>query len=374
MVKAGYGAGAATWPYHAGRLREVPVDTLVLTATAFADWATMPFGPEANGGATGGVAAIVDCADPANDVPPAVLARAVRAVPGVIVGVMPSDPSPAASALSAAMDVVLSAGEPADRIGVAAERGVDAEVELLVAAAASRPRAAAALALLLRGAEERPVADGLVAESAVYSMLQAGPEFAAWRAGRPAPAPGSETGRRDPVEVVRDGERLTITLSRPAVHNAFNTAMRDALVEALAAGAADPSLTVVLTGAGPSFCSGGDLSEFGTTPDPATAHLVRLTRSPAALAAQLGQRLEARVHGACLGAGVELSAFAGRVVAHPDAFFALPELALGLIPGAGGTVSLPRRIGRHRTAWLALTGERIGAARARQWGLVDEIA
>ena len=71
---------------------------------------------------------------------------------------------------------------------------------------------------------------------------------------------------------------------------------------------------------------------------------------------------------------MELPAFAGRVVAHPDASFVLPEVAMGQIPGAGGTVSLPRRIGRHRTAWLALTGQTIDATTAHSWNLVDEIA
>ena len=130
---------------------------------------------------------------------------------------------------------------------------------------------------------------------------------------------------------------------------------------------------VVLDGAGPSFCSGGDLAEFGTLPDPATAHLVRLTRSPARLLAELGPRLEVRLHGACIGAGIEMAAFAGRVIAHIDAVISLPEVGLGLIPGAGGTVSLPRRIGRHRTAELALGGGPIDAPTAQKWGLVDAI-
>ena len=68
------------------------------------------------------------------------------------------------------------------------------------------------------------------------------------------------------------------------------------------------------------------------------------------------------MHGACIGAGVELPAFAARVVAHPDTTFTLPELAFGLVPGAGGTASLPPRIGRQRTAQLALTAEPIDAA------------
>jgi enoyl-CoA hydratase/carnithine racemase len=61
-------------------------------------------------------------------------------------------------------------------------------------------------------------------------------------------------------------------------------------------------------------------------------------------------------------------------VAREDARFSLPEVGMGLVPGAGGTVSLPRRIGRQRTAQLALTRRAIGAERALAWGLVDEIA
>jgi enoyl-CoA hydratase/carnithine racemase len=60
-------------------------------------------------------------------------------------------------------------------------------------------------------------------------------------------------------------------------------------------------------------------------------------------------------------------------VADADAAFVLPELSMGLIPGAGGTVSIPRRIGRHRTLWLALSGTRIDAATSVDWGLVDAI-
>jgi enoyl-CoA hydratase/carnithine racemase len=61
------------------------------------------------------------------------------------------------------------------------------------------------------------------------------------------------------------------------------------------------------------------------------------------------------------------------VRARPDARIKLPEVGLGLVPGAGGTVSLPRRIGRHRTAWLALSQEWLDVPTAARWGLVDEI-
>jgi enoyl-CoA hydratase/carnithine racemase len=83
--------------------------------------------------------------------------------------------------------------------------------------------------------------------------------------------------------------------------------------------------------------------------------------------------MEAHLHGACMGAGIELAAFARRVVAAADAAIGLPEVTLGLIPGAGGTISLPRRIGRHRTALLALSGKNVDAATALEWGLVDEV-
>ena len=130
----------------------------------------------------------------------------------------------------------------------------------------------------------------------------------------------------------------------------------------------------MLTGAGPAFCAGGDLDEFGTAPDLVSAHFVR-TRAGAALPLhRLAGRTEVRVHGACVGAGVELPAFAGRVLAAPTATFRLPELGMGLIPGAGGTVSLPRRIGRWRTLFAALSGEPLDAVTALAWGLADEIA
>jgi enoyl-CoA hydratase/carnithine racemase len=177
------------------------------------------------------------------------------------------------------------------------------------------------------------------------------------------------------VRRTRNGSTIEIVLSRPEVHNAYDTGMRDGLVAALLDAAGDPSRPhIVLRGDGPSFCSGGDLDEFGTRPDPATAHLVRLARSPADLLGQLAARTTAYLHGACRGSGIELPAFAGRVVAAPDTTIGLPEIGMGLIPGAGGTVSLPHRIGRHRTAELALTMKTIDAATAREWGLVDEVS
>ena len=74
-----------------------------------------------------------------------------------------------------------------------------------------------------------------------------------------------------------------------------------------------------------------------------------------------------------LGSGLEMAAFCGWVDAQEDSVFGLPELSLGLIPGAGGTVSVTRRIGRWRTAYLVLSGRTLGAETALAWGLVDAI-
>lgn len=239
-------------------------------------------------------------------------------------------------------------------------------------AVARNPIAATALALLLRDAESRAIAAGLVAESSTYSTLQSGPEHASWlrsrRPPRKRPRPDEE-----PVEVRRQGDVLRVTLQRRASRNAVDTASRDALLDALAVASHDAAVNVVIDGAGPSFCSGGDLDEFGTLADPASAHLLRLGRSVGDAIHALADRVTVEVHGACVGAGVELPAFAGRVEATTDATFSLPEVSMGLVPGAGGTVSITRRIGRHRTAWLALTGDRLAASDALRWGLVDEL-
>jgi len=231
--------------------------------------------------------------------------------------------------------------------------------------------AARALELLLYATEHLDVERALVVESATYSLLQAGPEHQAWLAARPPRR--AAVDEPSPVHIARHGGELRLTLRRPHVRNAYNTAMREALLDGLAVAAADPDVRVVIDGDGPNFCSGGDLDEFGTLADPASAHLLRVARSVGRAVHELRDRVTFVVHGACVGAGTELPAFAGRVVARPDATFRLPEVAMGLVPGAGGTVSLPRRVGRERAGWLALTGEAIDAETALEWGLIDAI-
>lgn len=221
-----------------------------------------------------------------------------------------------------------------------------------------------------------PAFPGVITESLAYSTLQAGPEFARWLAER-----GSTQLPEIPEPVVaeRIDDTLYVRFNRVQRHNAFSTDARGALLEALEVARVDPSVTeVVLSGNGPSFCSGGDLAEFGTFADPASAHIARTRHSPALvlseLTARLGRRCRARVHGHVLGSGLEMAAFCGRVESSRDAVFGLPELSLGLIPGAGGTVSVTRRIGRWRTAYLVLSGRTIDARTALRWGLIDAIA
>ena len=183
----------------------------------------------------------------------------------------------------------------------------------------------------------------------------------------------------NPVLAEREGDVLRVRFNRPQRHNAFSTDARAALLEALDVALLDTSvMEVVLSGNGPSFCSGGDLAEFGTFSDPASAHLARTRHSPAlaldALTTRLGRACRAEVHGQVLGSGLEMAAFCGHVTCRPDATLGLPELALGLLPGAGGTVSITRRIGRWRTAYLVLSGRFIDASTALDWGLVDALA
>ena len=238
------------------------------------------------------------------------------------------------------------------------------------------PTAAAVCSDVLRAHDDSaPASTGLITESLAYSTLQSGTEFARWLGER---GPAAPVRIPNPVQAERVEGTLYVRFNRAQRHNAFSTDARGALLEALEVARLDSSVTdVVLSGNGPSFCSGGDLAEFGTFADPASAHLARTRHSPALvldeLTARLGRRCRAEVHGQVLGSGLEMAAFCGWVQSRSDAVFGLPELTLGLIPGAGGTVSITRRIGRWRTAYLVLSGQTIDPPTALRWGLIDEV-
>lgn len=283
----------------------------------------------------------------------------------VLVGVSPDPLPPASLRVIDSLTCTLAPSGPG-RAWVAA----DAEaLERIATTVAASPYAAITLANLLPATELASVRDGLLLESLAYSTLLAGPEYGAWRRSTPVREVADVA---DPVLLSRTGDQLRVTLNRPDRRNAFGRQVRDGVIDALTLAALDPTITeVVLDGAGSSFSSGGDLGEFGTAADPAAAHLTRLGRSAGMIVHQLRDRVRPMLHGACVGAGIEVPSFAAHVTARDGAWFRLPELTMGLIPGAGGTVSLTHRIGRHRTAFMALSGDRIDLSTALAWGLVD---
>lgn len=232
------------------------------------------------------------------------------------------------------------------------------------------PHAAATVAQYLRATEHLPTEHALPLESFAYAMLQSGAEHAAWRARHPpaAPLPPGKLHMR------REGATLHLLLDRPAARNAIDRAMRDDLFEAFALANLDTSIAhVKLRGTGRCFSMGADLAEFGTTTDPVEAHAIRARTLPAHQMIQRAAIYDIHIQGGCVGSGLELAAFAGRLTAAPDAWFQLPETGMGILPGFGGCVSLPRRIGRQRAAALMLSGKRITAAQALEWRLIDAI-
>jgi enoyl-CoA hydratase/carnithine racemase len=302
----------------------------------------------------------------------------LAAAPLVTVGVVRGGPVPAAAgALAAGCDLRVrvdpAADDPRFTVGCGPDEAAGVVARWLAGVRAA-PAACLVAAQLLRAAEP-----SLTAESLGYSMLQSGPAHRAWldSARRPGRGPDRPPARRDrAADRVAVHERdgvVELVLTRPERRNAFDAAMREQLCDALDAALATPTRPVVLRGEGPSFCAGGDLAEFGTVTDPVEGHRLRTSRSVPRRLRRLSRRLVVGAHGACVGAGVEFAAFARVLLATPDATFRLPEAAMGLIPGAGGTVSLPPRIGRHRTLHMVVTGEPVDAATAHAWGLVDEV-
>jgi hypothetical protein len=268
---------------------------------------------------------------------------------------------------------LIGLGDPSHPLARALDAVVESPVsaEALIRQTMRAPHAAAVATQLLRSLEGLPIDRALQLESICYGLLQGSSEHAAWLAARPSTEAPGAAGR---LRVERRAEVLEVVIDRPEAHNGIDRALRDQLFEAFTVAALDPDVrSIKLRAIGPTFSIGGDLEEFGTTRDPATAHLIRSRTLPAQALAQRAGILDVHVQGACVGAGLEMAAFAGRLTAAANAWFQLPELAMGVIPGAGGCVSVPRRIGRHRAALMILSGRRINATTAQRWGLVDAI-
>ncbi|UPW08628.1 enoyl-CoA hydratase/isomerase family protein [Gordonia terrae] len=328
----------------------------------------------AHGAAVTNPVAVVDLDGPVRDRDQVVRAASRASASDIIlVGLTHRPVDDVLDPLVTALDVTYS--PRADHPAVVPADDVDGVAASFLQAVGRCPNASLVAAQVVRAAEPLDPIPAIDVESLAYSTLQGGREFGRWLHHRRAenrPLPPAVT---DPVLIDRIDDTLHITLNRPERRNAYGTALRDALVDALQIAITDDSVErVVLDGAGPSFCAGGDLDEFGHTPDATTAHLIRTRGGAGRLVAALADRIEVRLHGHCVGAGIEIPAFAGRVIAGPDTRLRLPEVTMGLIPGAGGTVSVPRRIGRWRALYLFVTGAEIGAAQALSWGLIDEIA
>ena len=166
-----------------------------------------------------------------------------------------------------------------------------------------------------------------------------------------------------------------ITLNRPAVYNAIDLEMRDALWAFLDAAEADDDVgVVVFRGAGDrAFSSGADISEFGTAPSYTDARRSRLERDIWGRVLHFPKPTVAAIHGFALGAGCELSLLCDFRIAAEDAQIGLPEAKLGYIPTAGGTQTLQRTIGRGQALDMVFSAEPMTARTALDHGLVHRV-
>lgn len=172
----------------------------------------------------------------------------------------------------------------------------------------------------------------------------------------------------------KHGAVARISLNRPQVLNAYNIQMRDDLSQALAATADDPDVAALLiAGEGRAFCSGADLTEFGTAPSQAVARRVRWQRDVWGQLLGLDRPVVCAVHGYCIGSGLEIALMCDVRIAARDTVFAMPEVQLGMIPAAGGSQTLPRSAGPSRSLDLLLTGRRFDAQEALDMGLITRV-
>src|SRR3954452_8811674 len=160
-----------------------------------------------------------------------------------------------------------------------------------------------------------------------------------------------------------------ITIDNPPV-NALSPGVPDGITAAVERGNADPSVkAMVLIGAGRSFIAGADIRQFGAAPSrPASArrHYDVTDDSP--------KPVVAAIHGYALGGGLETALACHYRVAVPSAKVGLPEVQIGILPGAGGTQRLPRLIGPKAALDMIVTGRHVPAEEARRLGIIDKLA
>ena len=166
---------------------------------------------------------------------------------------------------------------------------------------------------------------------------------------------------------------LTITLNRPDVLNAFNTAMHRGLAAALDAALADDVRAVVLTGAGRGFCVGQDLTEFRESPGDIGQRL-RSNYHPNVLAIRaLEKPVIAAVNGVAAGAGLSIACACDLRFAADSASFVPAFIGIGLIPDSGGSYFIRRLVGTARAFDWMTTNRKLSAVEAQAWGLVNEV-
>jgi len=231
------------------------------------------------------------------------------------------------------------------------------------------PDAVHVMDTVLRIAERATARETLISESYGYAALLDGPEYGAWRTVAGAPVGPPAQVRRD-----RHGDTNVVTIDWTTPESGMDHALRLAVAQALLDARHEGADEIELRAEGPDFCAQPIPDDDPARRGDARAHLNRLQRHPGVAAWLVHRRLTVRVQGRCCSAGLELAAFAHTVIADRDARFWVPHLPYGLCFGAGGSVSLTSRIGRWRTAYLALSGASIDAATALRWGLVDVIA
>ncbi|EHG8284642.1 2,3-dehydroadipyl-CoA hydratase [Klebsiella oxytoca] len=172
--------------------------------------------------------------------------------------------------------------------------------------------------------------------------------------------------------IARHARVLQLTLNRPQARNALNNALLTQIADVLDAAALDPTVGVcVISGNQRFFAAGADLNEMAEKDLPATLDDIR-PRLWARIDA-FNKPLIASVNGYALGAGCELALLCDLIVAGDNARFGLPEITLGIMPGAGGTQRLIRSVGKALASRMILSGESIDARQALRAGLVSEV-
>jgi 3-hydroxyacyl-CoA dehydrogenase len=169
------------------------------------------------------------------------------------------------------------------------------------------------------------------------------------------------------VDLDRRGRVAVITVNNPPV-NALSQHVRQGLDEGLKKAIADPAVSaIVIACAGRTFIAGADITEFGKPPVPPSLHTVLDVIESSA------KPVIAAIHGTALGGGLEVTLACHYRVGVKDARFGLPEVKLGLLPGAGGTQRLPRVVGVEKALSMMVSGDPIRADEALKHGLLDEI-